>query len=137
MAISFSILPEQRLVVYSINGTARVEDLSTFLDDVLADPDYRRGYGFFGDRRGLGDACTSEYMNAIGRLLKSHAQRLSPCRWAVMVRGEADFAVVRIWSLALQQTGVIMEPFTLFDRAQAWASGGSRYQESNRNIAAG
>ena len=135
MPISFFIQPDQRLVSYVIRGSTTVAEAQACLDEIISHPQFERGFGFVGDRRGIDEDATADYMIAIGRLIKARANRLSPCRWAVMVRSEADFALVRVWAMALQDTGVVMEPFTVFDRANSWARGASRYEEASSGSA--
>lgn len=125
--ITYSIQPDQRLVTYSVEGQPTLSDVEEWLDEVLRDPDFRKGFAFVGDRRAAPADTSVEYMRGITQLLQSRADRLAPCRWAIVVRVEADFAIVRIWSLGLQSTGITMEPFTLEQRATQWARGTSRF----------
>ena len=51
MPISFTIDPDARLVVYTVEGNATRAEAIEFLDTVIAHPDFRRGFDFLGDRR--------------------------------------------------------------------------------------
>ena len=51
MGISFTIYPFGRLVRYTVEGTATVDEAGAFLDAALTHPRFERGFMFLGDRR--------------------------------------------------------------------------------------
>ena len=123
MPVSFSIDPRAKLVSYTVEGDASVPEEGEFLDAVLADPSFRRGFSFLGNRLGMRVAPTAAYIQAVAALLRSRAGLLAPCRWAVVVPSEDEFGAVRMWALLTGDIGVEVAPFTSETRARAWLAG--------------
>jgi hypothetical protein len=119
MPIHFAIDPGKRLVAYVIERNATAGEASAFLDAVIRHPDYRWGFDFFGDRRGV-KAPESHYICSVAVEVNARAQQLAPCRWAVVVSDLLGFGMMRMCALLVEESGVIIHPFQDFDEAVAW-----------------
>lgn len=85
MSICFSIAPAARLVTYTVEGIATADQIREFLDAVLADPDFRRGFNFVGEGAGPLAGLCAAYSDALSRAVLARRDRLAPCRWAVVI----------------------------------------------------
>jgi hypothetical protein len=121
--VSFSIDPHAKLVCYAVEGDASVPEAGGFLVELLAHRDFQRGFHILGDRRGVNVAPTPEEIQAVAARIRSHAELLAPCRWAVLVPSEEEFGAVRVWALLTKRSGVEVAPFTSATRARAWLVG--------------
>jgi len=125
MPIRFSVHPTARLVTYSVEGKTTREDVRKFLDAVLADPDFERGYGFLGDRRKAGGDPDMAYVRAFAREVAGRARLLAPCRWAVAAPTSESFRMVRLWGILTLPCGVEAAPFMTPAEGIRWLVAGA------------
>jgi hypothetical protein len=119
MAIHFAIDPRKRLVAYVIEGNTTAAETCEFLDAVIRHPDYRCGFDFFGDRRGV-ESPEPIYVYAVAAEINARARQLAPCLWAVVVSDLLGFGMTRMWALLAEESGVIIHPFRDSEEAVAW-----------------
>jgi hypothetical protein len=122
--ISFTVYPVGRLVQYTVEGSDTPEDHRAFLDAVLSNRHFERGFMFLGDRRWAADPDAS-YVRAMDQDVRTRLPQLTPCRWAVVVSTTAAFAAVRAWGALLQGCGVEAVPFMSMEAAAEWVATGT------------
>jgi hypothetical protein len=122
--ISFTVYPVGRLVQYTVEGSDTPEDHRAFLDAVLANRHFERGFMFLGDRRWAADPDAS-YVRTMDQDIRARLPQLTPCRWAVVVSTTAAFAAVRAWGALLQGCGVEAVPFMSMEAAAEWVATGT------------
>jgi hypothetical protein len=120
MPIHFAIDRRQRLVSYVVEGNATAAEARDFFNQVLRHPDYRCGFDFFGDRRGVDAAPEPTYIYAVAAEVNARARQLAPCRWAVVVSDILGFGMARMWAILAEQSGVTIHPFQSAEEAAAW-----------------
>jgi hypothetical protein len=119
MPIHFSIDPAARLVTYTVEGAPTGDMAREFLDAVLADRRFRRGFGFLGSGTGPGEP-DAAYAVAIAGEVLARLDLLGPCRWAVAVPSEAGSRAVRRRAALARTGGVQVVPFLRVTEAMAW-----------------
>jgi hypothetical protein len=123
VSVSFSIDTRTGLVCYAVEGAAALPEAGGFLVELLTHRDFQRGFHLLGDRRGVRVAPTAAEIQAVAARVRSHAESLAPCKWAVVVASEEEFGAVRTWALLVRRAGVEVAPFTSATRARAWLAG--------------
>src|SRR5262245_25434688 len=125
MPIRFTVHPSARLVTYSVEGTATLDEAREFLDAVVAHPDFRRGFAFLGDRR-MASEPDARYVRALADEVQDRAHLLAPCKWAVAAPTAEGFRMVRLWSFQTLPSGVEAAPFMTPTAAAEWLGVGKR-----------
>lgn len=119
MPPSFSIDHAANFVRCHFDGDFTPDEAAQRLDAALASPEFRRGLGFLDFRR-RGGGMTADQIRGLAGLIRSRADQLAPCRWAVVLNTEEEFPAVRVLALLTQKTGVKVVPFTNLLRAEQW-----------------
>ena len=86
MPIYFTVDRALRQVAYVVEGDATPDEARAFLDAVLAHPEFRPGFDFLGDRRGVDRAPGTRYVRAAAGEMRARATDLRRCRWAAVSR---------------------------------------------------
>jgi hypothetical protein len=120
MGIHFAIDPRQRLVHYVVEGHVGPVDASAFFNAVLAHPDYRCGFDFFGDRRAVDAAPDPSYVYSVAAEVLMRPRFLAPCRWAVVVADDTAEHRARTWAVMAAVSGVEICPFRTAEDAARW-----------------
>ena len=119
MGIPFTVYPLVFLVRYTVEGPVTPDDARRFLDAVLADPHYRRGFDFLGEGRtaGVPDA---GYPEVLAYEVWGRAADLTACRWAVVAASPGGVALVRMRAVLTRKEGVEVAPFLTPEAALEW-----------------
>jgi hypothetical protein len=120
MPIQFTVDPAARLVVYVVKGYATRTEAHEFFDTLLSHPDFQRGFSFLGDRRESYQGQSSSYILAVADELELRRRALAPCRWAIIVDDERSYALIRMWGLLTDRTGVEILPVWTAEEAADW-----------------
>ena len=120
MPISFTIDPDARLVVYTVEGNATRAEAIEFLDTVIAHPDFRRGFDFLGDRRDVVRGQSSAYVYGITDEINARQESIAPCLWAVIVADEYAYGMSHMWATMTQRSKVNIRPFRNAEEATVW-----------------
>jgi hypothetical protein len=120
MGILFRIDAAARLVEYVIEGDATAEEARAFLDAVLDHPEFCRGFNFLGDRRGVGRAPGTRYVQSVAAQVNERCKALAPCRWAVVVSDELADGMARMWGQLTGFSGVTIQAFPTAEEAADW-----------------
>jgi hypothetical protein len=136
MPIHFAIDRRRRLVCYAVEGDATAAEARAFFEAVLSHPDYARGFDFLGDRREVGEAPGTHYVQTVAAEVKARRRELGPCRWAVVVADDAGFGMARMWSILADGSGVDIRPFRCAGEAAAWLGLPEGYSAAEQVLAA-
>jgi hypothetical protein len=85
MVFPFQIDHPHALVTITYDDPVTFERWRATMREVFADPAYRPGFRFLGDRRGVRETPRVSYVESVVEFLESHAQRLEGGRWANLV----------------------------------------------------
>jgi len=118
--LSYTI--DETLVRIVAVGPPGARELDALLHAIAADPGYRRGMPILHDQRGA-TTPTTDYAHQVAEIMRKHASRLGPCRWAVVVgiddRGLA-YGMSRMISALHDASAIASRPFTSVEEALEW-----------------
>jgi hypothetical protein len=108
------------LVTYTIKGVPTIEKLCAFFDAVAASPGFETGFAFLGDcRQFLGDPDVT-LIRAVAKEIRARADKLGPCKWALVFSTPGGFGAVRVCSLLIHGSGIELESFMTVAEAETW-----------------
>lgn len=119
MSIRFSIVPAARLVTYTVEGIATDDRIREFLDAVLADPHFRRGFNFLGEGAGPLAGLCAAYSEALSRGVLARRDRFAPCRWAVVIGYGSVMGLNALEARAVLARACALEMNLFMDRSAA------------------
>lgn len=118
--LSYTI--DETLVRIVATGTPTPHAFDRLLHRIASDPRHRRGMPIFHDRRGATTPTTKD-AHQFAQIMREHAHRFGPCRWAVVVgnhdRGLA-YGMSRMISALHDDTPLTSCPFRNVDDALEW-----------------
>ncbi|VTR91639.1 unnamed protein product [Gemmata massiliana] len=122
MAINFTVDGPARLVRATVSGptNATLGEFESFLDALVAHPDFRRGFAVLYDRRAVAAPPDDTFIRAATEAIERRAARLSGCRWAVVIGDQPALSVVHMTALLGERAGVEARPFFAPEDARAW-----------------
>ena len=120
MPISFTVYPIGQLVRYSVQGIPTEVEARAFLDAVLADPRFKRGYAFLGESDGSSRLGYAVYPDGLAREVYARAKVIGPCKWAVVVSSQTGFSLVQVCAARTSACGVEVVPFLSTAEATDW-----------------
>jgi len=125
VALTFEIDPQLGLVVIVRSHHPTFDEWRTFMEGLLADPQFRPGYAIVEDRRGDRGVPSRNEVEIVSAWIRTNASRLGQSRWAVVLdpASLAAFGMVRVGEFLTDRSGVSLRPFTSLETARAWASG--------------
>ena len=85
MTFPYTINPERSLVTITYEEPVTFERWRRTMEAVFAEPSYRPGFDFLGDRRGVRKAPSVSYVESIVEYVTAHGARLEGARWANVV----------------------------------------------------
>jgi hypothetical protein len=118
--ISFTIYPIGQLVRYSVQGIPTEAEAREFLNAVLANPRFKRGYAFLGESDGTSRLGYAVYPDGLAREVYARARVIGPCKWAVVVSSQTGFSLVRVCAARTSACGVEVVPFLTTAEATDW-----------------
>jgi hypothetical protein len=119
VSIRFSIVPAARLVTYTVEGIATDDRVREFLDAVLADPHFRRGFNFVGEGAGPLAGLCAAYSERLSRAVLAQRDRLAPCRWAVVIGYGSVMGLNSLEARAVLARACDVEVDLFMDRSEA------------------
>ena len=120
MPISFTVYPIGQLVRYSVQGIPTETEAREFLDAVLADSRFKRGYAFLGESDGTSRLGYAVYSDGLAREVYARANVIGPCKWAVVVSSQTGFSLVLVCAARTSACGVEVVPFLTTAEATDW-----------------
>ena len=118
--MNYSIHASRRLVAYSMEGNPSSEEFNEFLDAVITDPQYERGFAILGDCRRAASNLDPSFVRMMAAQLRAKAPHLAPCKWAFVFHTGGGFAAVRVCSLLTLDSGFEFSAFLKPDDAGKW-----------------
>jgi hypothetical protein len=119
MPITYTISREERLLKSYATGVVGVEDLHSFLDALVADPDLVPGLRWLHDAREAEPDITilqlAEVANRVLRLTKLGLGRI-----AIVAQSRATYRMAKTFSVLARALGIEVEVFTDLPAAEAW-----------------
>jgi hypothetical protein len=123
MALTYSIDPEARLVTILYAEHPPIEAWKRTMLQVFADPRYRPGFAFLGDRRRVAEPPDRLYIQETIAFGEEHRAELKGARWATLVATPASYGMARMGQ-ALGETGPTeLGAFTDLAAALRWLRG--------------
>jgi hypothetical protein len=124
MALHYHIHPERSLVVVTRSERVGAEEWEAFLNGMLRDPAYVRGFAILEDRRGLRDLPTRVEVERASRWIQDHGAEFGASRWAIVVSetSPAAFGMARVREALTSASPVAVRAFTDYDAALAWTT---------------
>lgn len=104
--------------IVELLGPGGIEDLEARIRGVLADPAYRRGFGFLRDRRGMPPPSTTELRAMVDFLGRFEA--LYGSRWAVVATDPVNFGMMRMGEILAEPHGINVAVFSDEVEAVRW-----------------
>ncbi|MCI0702962.1 MAG: hypothetical protein L0241_17940 [Planctomycetia bacterium] len=126
MSIQFSVSPFGRLVFYKVNGVPTPAEARAFLNEVLSHRNFRRGFAFLGESTSS-DIPHAAFTTTLAREVLAQANRLAPCRWAVLVPSQTGQELVRRRAAQTEGSGVEVAPFLTMEDATNWLGSINEY----------
>jgi hypothetical protein len=119
MRFFYEIMPAQSLVLVTYEFHPTYRQWTELMKQAFADPQFRPGFDFIFDKRGAGEAASSEYAEAVASFVRKHADKIG--RSAIVVRGALAFGMSRMTEGYAPQNRVRV--FTEMEEAKAWLRG--------------
>jgi len=104
--------------IVEVLGPGTLADLETRVRRLLADPDYRQGFGFLRNRTGMAAPSTQELRAMIEFLGRFEA--LHGTRWAVVATDPVNFGMMRMGEILAEPHGIMIAVFNDQDEAVRW-----------------
>jgi hypothetical protein len=120
----YEIDTAQRLVRWTHRGAEAPGTWTHTLDEILADPAFRRGFNILEDLRTDPTVPTTADVNRGANAICARQHLLGRCRWAVVVtaKSPAYFGMLRMASLLLDTSMIVLRPFTDPREAFDWVA---------------
>ena len=123
MAPSYSIDPVTGVVTFLYRIDPTFEEWRSTMEAVFADPRYRVGFHFLGDRRTIATPPDRAYIRRIVDWMNTQADKVRGARWATLVSTPASYGMGRVGQ-AMGEGGAV-ELGVFIDEAEArrWLTG--------------
>ncbi len=122
MRFFYEIMPEQSLVLVKYEFHPTYRQWAELMNQVFADPHFKPGFDFLFDKRGAGEAATSEYAQAVASFNRRHSDKIGRC--AIVVHGMLAFGMSRMTEAYSPKDRVRV--FTEMDEARVWLRRGRK-----------
>lgn len=120
MGLRYAIDVGEHLVTVTVSDRVSYEEWEVMIQAVLADPAYQPGFDFLSDRRTANPPPTIDAIRRGMAFFEIHREKLSNCRWALVVAGAAAYGMGRMTEALAAETGVRVKVFTEMDDARRW-----------------
>jgi hypothetical protein len=121
--MNYSIQASKRLVTFTMDASPTQEEFREFLDLVISDPLFERGFAFLGDCRRCATELDPSFARMMASQLRANADHLAPCKWAFVFQSGWGFAATRVCSLLTYDMGLEFSAFLKPDEADKWLGG--------------
>lgn len=117
---SYRIDSEEGIVYISGTEIASLDEWTRFLDGILADPDFRPGFGLISDRRSMQATPPSGYARDMADRIVARQDRLRGSHWAMVVNSTVSSGLGRLIELSIEDAGLEMRVFNDYDEGLRW-----------------
>jgi hypothetical protein len=119
MPVSYEVDAPRRIVKMRYEHEADLAELVAALSAIFSHPGYQPGFGFLFDRRAV-PASSSGYIRAALSWVQLHKEKVTGCRWAVVVADLANYGMSRMGQTLGEDLPVEFEVFRDMDEATRW-----------------
>jgi hypothetical protein len=124
MAMMTSIDPALSLVTFLYTSNPTFAEWRSAMEAVFADPAYRPGFHFLGDRRSVPAPPSREYFEQALEFTLAHADQVRGSRWATVVATPAGYGMARVAQAISEDSSPIeFGIFTDLGAALSWLRG--------------
>jgi hypothetical protein len=125
LALTFEIDSQLALIVITRSHNPTFDEWRVFMEQLMADPQFRPGFAIIDDRRGDRAVPSRNDVEIAAAWIRANATRLGQNRWAVVLdpTALAAFGMVRVGEFLTDRSGVSLRAFTSLETARAWAAG--------------
>jgi hypothetical protein len=123
MPITYRIDSESGLLSAKGLGTLTDADVAGFVSELLADPEFPHATASLVDFTEAKFGVASEHIPALARLHRELLSHGGPPRVAVVVPGDLNFGLARMYAQHLSPSGPEVRPFRDEAEARAWLRG--------------
>lgn len=110
------------VVTTTVRPPVTAKELSDELRRVIESPDFRPGLNGVADVRGTDAEWTPNDLRMVADVLKAHREDILPSRTAIVVSGDAEYGMARMFQGLSGTTSVETAIFRDMDEAKAWLS---------------
>jgi len=128
LACTFRIYPRRNLVSVRWIRAASFQDWSDAIEQIIADPLYKRGMNFITSRRGLARGVNPDQVREILDVFENRAGRISPASIAIVASADYDFGVARMMESLSETALIIVRAFRRPRDAMEWLKNPIRFE---------
>ena len=122
--MEYLIDPGRRLVRMAIRGEITFAEWREAMDAILADPNYRPGFGFLVDLTDLVNAPETTFIRQVAGYFLGHRGELGAGRRAIVVTAQSIYGMARMEEILAEPSRVAVRPFYRFEDAEHWLQTG-------------
>ena len=123
MPVTYRIDPDERIVYLTTDGNVPFIELEAVVLEALADPSYRRGFGFLSDNTRETDVPDPGYVRRCVDFIRRHEAEMGGCRWAMVSGQTALFGMQRMFSILAEAHGITVRVFREPEAGRRWLLG--------------
>ena len=128
MTLTYSIDPGSRLVTILYAQHPTIEEWRQTMLRIFADPQYRPGFAFLGDRRAVSTPPDRAYIQGTIEFGEAHRTEFQGARWATLVSTSASYGMARMGQALGEQGPTELGAFTDPAAALRWLRGETEEQ---------
>ena len=120
MEFEYKIDADSNLVIAKATGEFSLEDLIIHMNEVNADPTFKKGMNSIAD---LSEVTFKINMQTMSRLLdyvRTMEKVRGACKWAVVTPRDLFFGLVRMFSFMSRDTAIETQAFRTLEEAMEW-----------------
>ncbi len=123
MAPDYAIDEATGLVTFLYRDDPTFEEWTRTMETVFADPRYRPGFHFLGDRRAVDTPPERAYIRRIIEWMDRRAEKVRGARWATLVSTPASYGMGRVGQVMGEGGAVELGVFLDEAEAMRWLRG--------------
>lgn len=121
MRPAYTIDLEHGCIFVKWSGIVTAHDIIAFNREIAQDPGYQLGLNQLVDlRRAKIEASSNEIRQIAGAVFKERDANEGHRKGAMLISGKADYGLMRMIDMMIEQTRSEMRPFRELDEAMAW-----------------
>lgn len=120
MAITYTIDPGPGIVTLLYQSDPDFETWRSTMEAVFADPAFRAGMSFLGDRRAISHPPERDYLRSIIKYMGRQGARVEGSRWATLVATAEDYGGVPLGQAFTEGDSIEVAVFTDPAAARRW-----------------
>jgi hypothetical protein len=118
--MNYSIHASKRLVTFSMEEAPTQGEFREFLDSLITDPVFERGFAFLGECRRCGSVLEPSIVRMMATTFRDRSGHLAPSKWAFVFLTGWGFSAVRVCSLLTHGMGLEFSAFLKPGDAERW-----------------